>query len=162
MSYAVKRALRAFELRKVVYRGHAPGRLRVATEEDFDLTAFWALAFNQEALGEHDELGAQIMAKRAIQNGNIYLWEDGRPVSMAAKARPTAHGVTVNLVYTPLELRGRGYATACVAHLSQRLLDDGWQFCTLFTDLSNPTSNNIYQKIGYRPVCDFTEFAFEA
>lgn len=50
------------------------------------------------------------------------------------------------------------YASACVAALSQLILDEGKEFCTLFTDLANPTSNHIYQQIGYRPVCDFAEF----
>jgi hypothetical protein len=68
--------------------------------------------------------------------------------------------VSVGPVYTPPERRGRGYATACVAALSQTILDEGWAFCTLFTDLANPTSNSIYQKIGYHPVCDFAEYRF--
>jgi predicted GNAT family acetyltransferase len=40
------------------------------------------------------------------------------------------------------------------------LLDQGKQFTSLFTDLSNPTSNSIYQKIGYQPVCDFDLYRF--
>ena len=49
---------------------------------------------------------------------------------------------------------------ATVAALSQLLLDSGRKFCFLFTDLSNPTSNHIYQAIGYRPVCDVDEYRF--
>jgi len=80
---------------------------------------------------------------------------------MAAKTRPTTNGTCINLVYTPPELRGRGYASACVAALSQRLLDSGYMFCCLFTDLSNPTSNHLYQRLGYTPVADFNEFVFD-
>lgn len=69
--------------------------------------------------------------------------------------------VTVSLVYTPPELRGHGYASRCVAALSQLLLESGWEYSSLFTDLSNPISNSIYQKIGYRPVCDFNDYIFE-
>ena len=79
---------------------------------------------------------------------------------MTARSRPTHHGIAVNAVYTPPEQRGRGYATAAVATLSQQLLYEGYDFCCLFTDLSNPTSNRIYQRIGYRPVCDFNEYIF--
>ena len=100
------------------------------------------------------------MAQRRVGDRDVYLWEDGQPVSMAAKARPTINGITVNLVYTPPQFRRRGYATSCVARLSQLLLDSGWKFCTLFTDLANPTSNDIYQKVGYMPVCDFNECVF--
>jgi hypothetical protein len=47
-----------------------------------------------------------------------------------------------------------------VAGVSQYLLDSGRKFCTLFTDLANPTSNHIYQVIGYEPVCDVDEYKF--
>jgi predicted GNAT family acetyltransferase len=65
------------------------------------------------------------------------------------------HGIAINAVYTPPELRGRGYATGCVASLSARMLDEGRTFCVLYTDLANPTSNAIYARIGYRGIRDF-------
>ena len=80
---------------------------------------------------------------------------------MAATARPTRRGVGVNLVYTPPPLRGKGYASSCVAALSQLQLDSGYQFCVLYTDLANPTSNSIYHKIGYVALCDSDEYVFE-
>ena len=80
---------------------------------------------------------------------------------MALQTRPTQHGIGVGGVYTPPELRRRGYASSCVAALSQRLLDAGFEYCTLYTDLSNPTSNDIYQQIGYRPVGDVQEIKIE-
>ncbi len=78
---------------------------------------------------------------------------------MAMKTLPIAHSITINGVYTPPENRCQGYATALVAHLSQHLLDLGYKFVNLFTDLENPTSNSIYQKIGYHPVCDFRMYS---
>jgi predicted GNAT family acetyltransferase len=30
----------------------------------------------------------------------------------------------------------------------------------LFTDLANPTSNALYQRLGYEPVSDRTEWSF--
>ena len=66
----------------------------------------------------------------------------------------------VNAVYTPPGLRGRGYASACVAALSQKLLDEGRRYCFLFTDLANPTSNRIYQAVGYEAVVDVDEYKF--
>ena len=47
-----------------------------------------------------------------------------------------------------------------VADLSQMLLDKGFKYCLLFTDLANPTSNNIYRQIGYQPVSDWNEYSF--
>jgi predicted GNAT family acetyltransferase len=48
-----------------------------------------------------------------------------------------------------------------VAALSQTLLDQGRMYCFLFTDLANPTSNHIYQAIGYQPICDVNEYSFQ-
>ena len=84
----------------------------------------------------------------------VFFWEvDGQPVSMARGARRTENGITVNFVYTPKEFRKKGYASSVVAELSRLLLKDH-SFCSLYTDLDNPTSNKIYMEIGYRPVCD--------
>ena len=45
--------------------------------------------------------------------------------------------------------------------MSQMALDRGEKFCFLFADLGNPTSNNIYLKIGYQPVSDIVDYVFE-
>ena len=65
--------------------------------------------------------------------------------------RRTGHrkGVRVGYFYTPPKLRGRGSASRIVAFLSQEMLDAGCAFCVLYTDLSNPTSNAMYQRVGY-------------
>lgn len=152
-------AMRVFELREVTPPAGVSGSLRCATPADLDQVIAWANAFRDEAIPSDAPPRRELLA-RSIDEANVYLWEDGgRVVSIAAKGRRTAHGVSVGLVYTPPALRGRGYASACVAALSQVILAEGATFCTLFTDLANPTSNSIYQKIGYRPVCDFTQFA---
>ncbi len=75
-------------------------------------------------------------------------------MAMAAWTGRTANTVRINLVYTPLEARNHGYATACVAALSQEMLDAGVLSCCLYTDLANPISNAIYRRIGYRAVSD--------
>jgi uncharacterized protein len=152
---------RVYELRQVAPPTGVPGALRVAIEADLDLAARWLYAFTQDTrLGGTVE-SARESAEQRIDDRDLFLWDVGQPVSLAGKSRRTTHGVSVGPVYTPPELRRRGYAGACVAALSQRMLDAGWEFCALFTDLANPTSNSVYQKIGYRPVCDFDEYVFE-
>jgi uncharacterized protein len=79
---------------------------------------------------------------------------------MAAWTGKTPNGIRVNLVYTPPPQRGRGYAAACVSNLSRLLLTRGNRRCFLFTDLSNPTANRLYARLGYRPVCDVTDYDF--
>jgi predicted GNAT family acetyltransferase len=98
-----------------------------------------------------------------IRAGDLFVWKSnaGEIVSMAERTRPVVNVITIALVYTPPELRGKGYASSCVAALSQHLLDSGWPVCSLTTNLANPVSNHIYQRMGYRPVCDFNEYRFE-
>jgi predicted GNAT family acetyltransferase len=152
---------RVYELRQVFPPDPpVPGALRLATEEDLPWVSDWIWGFIQDAGVDGTADDAPAMAEQKISDRDLFIWEDGRPVSMVAKTRHTSHGIVVSLVYTPREHRNRGYASAGVAALSQRLLDAGWQFCALFTNLANPISNSIYQKIGYRPVVDFDEYYF--
>jgi len=151
---------RVYELRQVHLPKLPSGHFRVAQLEDAPLIASWMQAFELEALNKDESL-KQEWAEQFIQKGNAFIWEDhGQPVSMAIKTRPLKHSATVSGVYTPQDRRQHGYASALVARLSQHLLDMGYEFVTLFTDLENPTSNAIYQKIGYRPVVDFRSYKF--
>lgn len=139
----------------------SPGSFRQATSADTSLIADWLERFYCEALQKIPAKEASDEAVKKIREGAFYLWENGQPVSMAAWTRPTRNGVTIAAVYTPPEHRQKGYATSCVATLSKLLLKK-YRFCTLFTDLSNPTSNSIYQKMGYQPLehvleCTFTD-----
>jgi predicted GNAT family acetyltransferase len=160
-NYQLRMHNRLYELRQVNPTPPIPGRLRLATVRDLDLITAWTFAFQNEALSRGDFDESRDVARYKIKDQDLYLWEDGQPVCMAGQSRPTANGICLSLVYTPPELRGRGYATACVAGLSQLLLGSGRKFCVLFTDLANSTSNHIYQSIGYNPICDFTEYTFE-
>lgn len=155
-------SLRIYQLEAVQPVPQAPGHLRLATPADRDLLILWANAFTIEALGGTMTGNAPGVVDRLIVGNNLYVWDDGQPVSMVAVTGPTPNGIRVNMVYTPPEHRKQGYATASVAALSQRLLDEGRRFVFLFTDLANPTSNHIYQLIGYRPVCDVDTYAFNS
>ncbi len=152
---------RLYVLRQVVYRPDVPGRFRIADPGDLDLVTRWYAEFEAEALDEHSDVGSlREMVAAKIAAGDISLWEDGEPVALVGRTRPLRHGITIAPVYTPRPFRNRGYATACTAAFTQRLLDSGYEFCTLFTNLANPTANSIYQRIGYRPVADFDEYRF--
>jgi uncharacterized protein len=149
--------MRVFEAHRVVRPRMPPGAFRAATEADLPTVARWTAAFIEET-GLDNPSDPDDVARERIRPGSLFVWEDARPVSMAAWAGSTGSIVRVNYVYTPPEHRGRGYASACVASLTQRLLDEGFALCCLYTDLANPTSNKIYQAIGYRPVCDAAEY----
>jgi len=160
--HVVKMRHRIYRLTALREHPAAPGCLRQAEPSELQYLIEWFLDFDRVTGRRLDRATAEQVLRNHVRRGGLFVWEDGKPVSMAAFAGPTPHGVRVNLVYTPPELRGRGYASGCVATLSRRLLDSGRKFCFLYTDLDNPTSNRIYQRIGYEPVCDSLEILFGA
>jgi predicted GNAT family acetyltransferase len=147
-----------------------PGSARVAKADDRALALRWWIAFGEEVLHEggpgRERAEASVDHKLSSPTSGLLLWEDGgEPVSAAGWGGPTPNGIRIGPVYTPPELRGKGYATALTAELSQRLLDGrlyegGRRFCFLYTDLANPTSNAIYERIGYRRIAEAAEVVF--
>jgi GNAT superfamily N-acetyltransferase len=144
---------RIYRLDAVTPPASVRGRIRRAETADLALALAWGEGFARDA-GSHLGPSASAVASW-IQAGLLFLWEtDGEPVSMTVARGATAHGIRVGYVYTPPEHRRSGYASALVATVSQWMLDGGYRFCVLYTDLGNPTSNAIYARVGYRPVCD--------
>jgi len=142
-----------------------PGNLRLARTDEIDTLSQWLVAFADESLPPHERKSFEVRrldAARAIERQLAYFWTvEDKPVSMAHVSRHTRSGVSINAVYTPKSQRKNGFASAGVAHLSQKMLDLGKKFCVLYADLSNPTSNRIYQDIGYKAVTDSKYFVFE-
>jgi GNAT superfamily N-acetyltransferase len=161
-SYQIGMRQRIYELRHVVHPGYPAGEFRPAAIEDVALVRQWARGFYEDCFGDGRHEQSMRSAEEKVKAGTLYLWVDGVPRSMAARIRPTPHGEAVGYVYTPPSQRRKGYASAVVARLSQRILDDGKQFCTLYTNLANPTSNHIYQQIGYTAIADVMDIDFEA
>jgi RimJ/RimL family protein N-acetyltransferase len=146
--------MRLFQLETLAPPGPLPaGAARVADASDLELLVAWNKDFVAEALGNDEDSARTVRDK--LSYGGITLWEDGgRPVSMASITRQVAGVGRVGSVYTPREYRRRGYGGAVTAAMSRRALDRGATAVVLYTDLANPTSNALYQRIGYRPVCD--------
>ncbi len=140
----------------------APGSMRDYERSDRELAIRWMDEFVAEALPEAPpESSAEFVDRREEDpDGGLVIWDDDGAVSLAGFGGRTPNGIRVGPVYTPPDLRGRGYASALTADLTRRLLAGGRRFCFLYTDLANPTSNNIYQRIGYRPVSDADLWSF--
>ncbi|WP_085506344.1 GNAT family N-acetyltransferase [Thalassobacillus devorans] len=137
------------------------GKLKVAEESDKALIAEWLRFFGREA-GERSIMeDAETLAEHMVKSGSMHLWiVNGTPVSMVNQSRSTKHGATVNAVYTPDEYKRKGYATQAVWALTEKLLEQGYRFCSLYTDAENPTSNSIYKKIGYYPIGESVVYRF--
>jgi uncharacterized protein len=158
-----KRAEGVFVLERVRPARAAAGRMREADATDRPLLIDWFTAFAEEALGEDagvEDPARFIDHRLTARDAGVVLWEDEHIVSLAAFGNPTPNGIRIGPVYTPPEYRRRGYASALVAELSERLLAKR-RFCFLFTDLANPTANRIYEQIGYRRICEAAEIVFE-
>lgn len=159
-AYARVEAQGIYALTQVVAPDPVAGSMRAAVAADLPRVVEFARGFAEDTgavRSDGDALAARVEA--VLRSGAFVVWElDGALVSMAASRGPTPNGIRISWVYTPPELRGRGYASAVVAALSQRELDAGRRFCFLFTDLANPTSNKIYQRVGYRQVGDLGVF----
>ena len=155
-----------YELTAIRDAGAAEGAARLATDEDLPILLAWQADFMAEAVPDHvgddDTMRRRLTA--LVADGGFWLWESesGDIVSMTGASAAPPVGVRIGPVYTPPPRRGHGFATALVAHASAHALAHGVDRCWLHTDLANPTSNAIYQRLGYVPVCDSREVAFVA
>jgi uncharacterized protein len=156
---------RAYRLRNVRPPRPVAGSMVRADATHRQILRDWVQAFHDEAMPDAPPQDYEATADRWIRRlgRTAFLWvDDGRPVSLAGAGGLTPNGIRVGPVYTPPELRGRGYASNLVAGVSQEQLDAGRTFVFLFTDLANPTANKIYQEIGYEPVIDIDEYDFKS
>ena len=130
------------------------GSYRPAREDELELVSRWAQDF---AKSVHETPRPAPRLDSHVAAGRVGFWVDGaEPVSMAYASASNGGVTRVSGVWTPPALRGRGYASALVAALSAARMHAG-ERCMLFTDLSNPTSNKIYEAIGYRRIGDDVE-----
>lgn len=146
-----------------------PGKPRFARADEVDLVSRWYAAFARDAAAqagraqphpmEDDDRDAML---RRIEDDTVWVWEDetGTVVHLTGASRPMFGVSRIGPVYTPPEHRGRGYAGATVAAVSQALLDEGARVC-LFTDQANPVSNALYERLGYRPLVDQANLVIE-
>lgn len=162
---AVRMAQGVYALEQVEPSAAPGGAARPATAADRPLLLEWLISFSREALGEaepdEETLNRAVDHRLGAADAGYVLWEtDGATVSLAGFGGQTPSGVRIGPVYTPPEHRGRGYGAAVTAAVSAERLAAGRRFCFLYTDLSNPTSNGIYTRIGYRLVCESREVDF--
>ncbi len=154
-------SLRAYELRKVADLEYPTGEMRVAEEKDAQKVAEMQNAMREELVLQPGNAATVESALKTIQQQLTFFWVvDGEVVSITTAVRPQIKGICISGVYTPPEFRRRGYARALVAEVTKEMLSRGFELTNLFTDLANPTSNKIYQEVGYKAVCDYHQYSF--
>lgn len=167
----VDKHTRLWEATDVEVPSAPAGTLRRATEDDAELVLAWFTAFHTEADeqagrepdptgGEHNTIESVLLR---IREGAEWLWElpSGEVAHVTGRSLPSFGVSRIGPVYTPREHRGAGIASFVVGELTRQGLAAGQRMC-LFTDQANPTSNKIYEALGYRPVTDMAEHLIEA
>lgn len=143
-----------------------PGRVRLATTDDFGIVMPWAIAFQREAIEKGDSQttvdvdGLSSVIRWKLEAGEIWVWDDGGPQCMVGATGLVESVSRIHLVYTPPENRGRGLGASCTAGTVAEVMKAGASHCVLFTDLANPTSNAIYQRLGFEPAGEYLHLDF--
>ena len=154
-------SLRAYELRKIADLEYPSGGMCIAEEKDAQKVAEMHNAMRQELVAQPGNAATVESALKTIRQQRTFFWVvDGEVVSITNAVRPQIKGICISGVYTPPEFRRRGYARALVAEVSKEMLSRGFELTNLFTDLANPTSNKIYQEVGYKAICDYRQYSF--
>ena len=135
-----------------------PGRARQVTAQDSTLFIDWMETFHREAV-PNDHPQAREELERIAAEGRFTFWIDkDQPVSMAGIVRRLKTSAAITSVYTPPDLRGRGYGGSVTAAVVERIYAEGRKTACLYTDLRNPISNRCYARIGFKPVCASMQF----
>jgi predicted GNAT family acetyltransferase len=162
------RPTRFYELGSLVEQDRLPaGRARLAERADLDLLLAWTSEFLPEADRQAGRTARPASDARPqdvlerIDGHRMWLWEaDGEAVAMTGFQGPAFGTARIGPVFTPADQRGRGYASALVAHASRELTRRGLRVC-LATDLDNPVSNAVYVRLGYEPAGDTAEMRLD-
>lgn len=165
LAFKTSMSQRIYELTAVNTDVKQLGIVRLLEQKDMHYFPYWLEAFHAAGIYGNTKMSIPQDTEEyryRISSKKLYVLEvDGIPVSMAGFTREMQKAIGVAFVYTPPYYRGKGYASSCVAQISQIALEKGFTKCVLYTDLLNPTSNRIYQRIGYHAVCDSLMLRFE-
>jgi predicted GNAT family acetyltransferase len=159
----IRKVMITHELTGIKTLTRSSGSFETARMDDIELLTDWYAAFNDEVHSRprltREETKKNLTVR--VEAGNVFLWRDeGKLVSIAAIVRKTPNSAIIGIVYTPPELRGKGYASSVVSKLTEHILSSGFTKCGLFTEADNPISNSIYRKIGYEPIGEYMDIMF--
>ncbi len=143
--------MQSFENRKVIPAKNQNVIIENPTENDINGIAICLCNFDKECFGEENKSPTNYItiAEKLLNNQYCFVIKDeDKVVAMAQSTRETDRYIAVSRVYTMPEYRKKGYASAIVAHISKLILDNG-KIPTLYTDLSNPSSNTAYKNVGF-------------
>lgn len=127
------------------------GTIKLATIENLEFIKKVYLQFSKEALNEHlsdEEINNTAINKINSQGVYLYYNQENEITSCVNVSKVLPNGYTLNLVYTDLSMRNKGYAKNMISLICQELLKSA-DYVTLFVDKQNPISNRVYLDIGF-------------
>ena len=149
-------AERLFRLTTLIPPLAVPGRGRTATAADLDWLVDCLDLFALDAhLPLHSAERRRTIVTTRMADGGVRIWTDpaGERVAFAGRTAAVAGVSRVGPVFTARGHRGRGYAAGVTAMVTADALRMGSSL-VLFTDITNPTSNGVYRRLGYQQVVD--------
>ena len=144
--------MESFECLKLIPVKNADVVIGKAAPDDLHTIAEFCRCFSLECFGRETTVEDSIKeAEEFISRSKAFvICQNGKAVAMAKSARETERHISINGVYTMPEHRGKGFATALVAHICSLIIAEG-KTPMLYTDLSNPSSNKAYTNVGFIP-----------
>lgn len=151
-------AQRLYVLGRLALAEGVPGSLRRADQSERDLVITWWTEFQTETGLPAEDVSPGV--DQAMSAGRLFVWDDGGARCVARATTPLGGISRIGAVYTPPTFRRRGYAAACVGAISQWVSDEEQANCILYTQLANPTSNAVYQRLGFVAVSELLAYRF--
>jgi len=146
-------------------RPGAPGRPRIATEDDLDTVAGWFSAGMRDSGLGKDEIAkrSRQLAGGQIAGNRLIVWEnaDGTPVGAAGWGLKLAGVVRPAGVFVAPEHRDAGWASVLLGEVTARALENGADACVCTHYLKYESMLAVVEKVGYRRLKDLTEYRFE-
>lgn len=149
-SSKISLSMESYECKKVIKPKNVCGKLIKAELKHIDIIAEFWVGFAFDCFGISIVREKQIPGvKSMIESGNLYLWEVQDEIcGMVNIAHRSKKYARINNVYTPLEKRKRGYASAMVARVCSLLIKEEL-IPMLYADITNEDSNKVYKTIGF-------------
>lgn len=138
-----------------------PGHAAAGSVDDRDLLVLWTDAFGVELGGFRADVASHVDERLARGAYTIWRDESGAPVSLAGLSVEVGGARRIGPVYTPEHHRRRGFGAAVTAAACRRALDGGTAELLLFADVANPTSNRLYERLGFEPLEELVVLRFE-
>jgi RimJ/RimL family protein N-acetyltransferase len=140
----------------------ADGQLRCRRPVPADLPVLvaWRAAYRREAFNSEDRPDLISRSRQEVEagiaGGTAWVLEDGdHLVAYQQFNARLPDAIQVGGVWTPPELRGRGYARAVVAGALLAVGAEGIRRAVLFTDDDNAPAQRAYLALGFERVGDY-------